>query len=164
MDDSELYEDLHRLAAQEFRRQQPGHTLQPTALVHEAWLRVGSRPSHGYESRSHFLAVAAKAMRHVLVDHARRVRSKKRGGEEQRVPMQTDLGGADASAQPDVLDLDAALERLAATEPRLAQVVELKFFAGMTLEEISGILGVSDTIVSKDWRKARGWLARELAP
>ncbi|RKY18942.1 MAG: RNA polymerase subunit sigma [Planctomycetota bacterium] len=164
IEDTDLYADLHRVAALEFRRQQAGHTLQPTALVHEAWLRIGGKPSHGFESRSHFLAVAAKAMRHVLVDHARRVRTKKRGGDQRRIEIQTGMACAHDQALPDVLDLDAALERLAAVEPRQAQVVELKFFSGMTLEEISGALGVSDTIVSKDWRKARGWLARELEP
>jgi RNA polymerase sigma factor (TIGR02999 family) len=159
---SELYEDLHRLAEREFRRQQAGHTLQTTALVNEAWLRLSSRPSHGYESRSHFLAVASKAMRHVLVDHARRVRTAKRGGDQHRIEIQTGMARVDDEPLPDVLDLDAALAQLAETDPRLARVVELKFFSGLTLVEISEVLGVSDTIVSKDWKKARLWLAREL--
>jgi RNA polymerase sigma factor (TIGR02999 family) len=162
LEGSELYDDLHRLAEREFRRQQAGHTLQTTALVNEAWVRLSARPSHAYESKSHFLAVAAKAMRHVLVDHARRIRTAKRGGDQHRVEIQTGMARADDEPLPDVLDLDAALRKLAESAPRQAQVVELKFFSGLTLDEISEVLGVSDTIVSKDWKKARLWLAREL--
>ena len=163
-ENTELYADLHRLAAREFRRQHKGHTLQTTALVNEAWLKLSARPSSGFESRSHFMAVAAKAMRHVLVDHARRVRTAKRGGDQQRVEIQTNMGQTDDERLPDVLDLDSALSKLALTAPRQAQVVELKFFSGLTLDEIASILKVSDTIISKEWKRARLWLARELGP
>lgn len=164
IENSALYADLHRAAQREFRRQQNGHILQTTALVNEAWLKLSARPSHGYESRSHFMAVAAKAMRHVLVDHARRIRARKRGGDQCRVEIQTGMARVDDERLPDVLDLDGALRRLGESAPRQAQVVELKFFSGLTLEEIGSVLGVSDTIVSKEWKRARLWLARELGP
>jgi RNA polymerase sigma factor (TIGR02999 family) len=159
---TELYQDLQRLAERQFRRQPAGHTLQATALVNEAWLRLAGRDRQDDQSRSHFLAVAAKTMRHVLVDHARRSRASKRGGDAQRLEIQSGVNPVADEPQPDVLDLDAALARLTEQAPRQARVVELKFFSGMTLEEIGAVLGVSDTIISKEWKKARLWLAREL--
>ncbi|MHC5211233.1 MAG: ECF-type sigma factor [Planctomycetota bacterium] len=158
----DVYAALHEIAEREFRREPAGHTLQPTALVNEAWLRVADRPG-GYESRSHFLGVAAKAMRHVLVDHARRRRAAKRGGDAERVTLLTGDGGEADAPTLDVLDLDEALARLERTDERLACVVELKFFAGLTIEEVAEALGVSHMTVSTDWRRARVWLARELA-
>lgn len=156
-----VYAELKAIADREFRRQPAGHTLQATALVNEAWLRVASKPG-GFQGRTHFLGYAAQAMRHVLVDHARRRHAAKRGGEQQRVTLVTGDGREPAEAPADVLDLDAALEKLAQQQPRMARVIELRFFAGATIEEIAADLGVSHMTVSEDWRKARVWLAREL--
>jgi len=161
-DAQDVYAELKVIAEREFRREPIDHTLQATALVNEAWLRLAGRPG-GYESRSHFLGAAAKAMRHVLVDHARRRHALKRGGALDRVTLVTGDGQEIDAAPADVLDLDQALVRLEQEEPRLATVVELKFFAGSTIEEIAEATGVSHMTVSNDWRRARIWLARELS-
>jgi RNA polymerase sigma factor (TIGR02999 family) len=154
--------ELRAIAEREFRREPASHTLQATALVNEAWLRVAGKQG-GFQSRSHFLGYAAQAMRHVLVDHARRRQAAKRGGELERVTLVTGDGREPAQSPADVLDLDDALARLKQEHPRLAQVVELRFFAGATIEEVAEALGVSHMTVSDDWRRARIWLARELA-
>jgi RNA polymerase sigma factor (TIGR02999 family) len=162
IDATDVYAELKAIAEREFRRESAHHTLQTTALVNEAWLRLANRPG-GYESRSHFLGAAAKAMRHVLVDHARRRRARKRGGDLDRVTLVTGDGRVPEEPVADVLDLDAALEKLEQSEPRLARVVELRFFVGSTIEEIAEAVGVSHMTVSNDWRRARVWLARELS-
>jgi RNA polymerase sigma-70 factor (ECF subfamily) len=154
-----FYVELRAIAEREFRRQPGHHTLQPTALIAEAWLRL--RECTGIGSRVHALGVASKAMRHVLVDHARRKAAAKRGGDLDRVTLRS-RDGEDAAPQVDLLDLEDALTRLAGQEPRQAQVVELKFFGGCTIPEIAEALDVSHMTVSNDWRKARVWLAREL--
>jgi RNA polymerase sigma factor (TIGR02999 family) len=157
---AEVYDELHAIAQHMFRRQHGSHTLQATALVNEAWLRMAGRGR--FEGRSHFLGVAAKAMRHVLVDHARRGAAEKRGGDAQRVTLATSDGAEIDSTPTDVLDLERALEKLEREEPRQARVVELRFYGGLTIQEIAAELGVSHMTVSTDWRKARSWLAREL--
>lgn len=160
---SQLYTELRALAEREFRGQGAQHTLQPTALVNEAWLKLRGAP--GFENKGHVMGTAVKAMRHVLVDHARRRRASKRGGELQRVTLLSGDGAASELAAQhalDVCDLDAALTRLASEAPRRARVVELKFFGGLTIPEIADTLQVSHMTVSDDWRKARVWLAREL--
>ena len=159
---SDVYDELHALAARKFRGQRGNHTLQATALVHEAWLRIADRDDSEFNDHTHFMAVAAKAMRHVLVDHARRIGALKRGGEQHRVTLQTGDGAGRLAPPTDVLDLEHALGQLEQLEGRLAQVVEFKFFAGMTIPEIAGALGVSEMTVSNDWRRARIWLTREL--
>jgi len=156
---SQLYDELHAIAEREFRGQGDGHTLQATALVAEAWMRLKDRDD--FSSRSHVLGAAAKAMRHVLVDHARRRAALKRGGDLDRVTLVSGDGGA-SDGDLDVLDLDGALTRLAEVAPRQARVVELKFFGGLTIPEVAEVLEVSHMTVSSDWRKARVWLAREL--
>jgi RNA polymerase sigma-70 factor, ECF subfamily len=156
-----VYAELKAIAEREFRRERASHTLQPTALVNEAWLRIAAKPG-GFESRSHFLGYAAQAMRHVLVDHARRSAAAKRGGELERVTLVTGDGREPAASPADVLDLDDALGRLKQEQPRLARVVELRYFGGATIEETAEVLGVSHMTVSEDWRRARVWLAREL--
>lgn len=153
-----VYAQLHELAARLMREQGPQHTLQPTALIHEAWLRCAGGD---FENRAHFVAVAAKAMRSVLVDHARRRRAEKRGGAHERVPLDAVVELFHASA-PDMLALDAALERLAALDPELARVVELRFFAGLSVEETARVTGSSTATVTRTWRVARMWLLREL--
>jgi RNA polymerase sigma factor (TIGR02999 family) len=159
-----VYGELRRQAARHLRNQPVGHTLQATALVHEVYLRLVDRPNADWQSRAHFFGVAARAMRNILVDHARARRTVKRGGE----PRQLTLGAADAlgdgaaESEVDVLALDEALARLAELDPRQAQVVELRYFAGSSIEETAHVLGISHATVEREWRTARLWLRREL--
>jgi RNA polymerase sigma factor (TIGR02999 family) len=157
-----VYEELRRLAAQRLAGEAPGQTLQPTALVHEAYLKlVGPDPGRAWNDRAHFFAVAAEAMRRILVDNARQKRRQKRGGDRQRVP----LAEADARAQPpadDLLALDEALARLAAAHPVKAELVKLRYFAGLSEEEAAAALGLSRATASRYWTFARAWLVHEL--
>lgn len=160
-----VYGELRRQAARQLRNQPAGHTLQATALVHEAYLRLVDRPHAEWQGRAHFFGVAARAMRSILVDHARARRAAKRGGQARRLT----LGAADAvgdrvpESEVDVLALDEALTRLAELDPRQAQVVELRYFAGSSIEETAHVLGISHATVEREWRTARLWLRRELA-
>jgi RNA polymerase sigma factor (TIGR02999 family) len=155
-----VYAELHRIAESHMRGERPDHTLQPTALVHEAFLRlVGSAPV-SYHDRTHFLSAASRAMRHVLVDHARMRQAAKRGP-----ALNVTLDEALVGAQPegvDMLALDDALTRLAGADPRAAQVVELRFFGGLGIAEVAAALDASPATVKRDWQFAKGWLAREL--
>ena len=157
----ELYAELRRVAERAMARERHGHTLQPTALVHEAFLRLlGQRTP--WRNRAHFLGVAGQAMRRILVDHARRRAAAKRPAPAERVTL-SGLAAAGGGEDVDLLDLDAALDRLARLDPRAARVVELRGFAGCTAEEAAESLGVSEATVARDWRMARSWLRRELA-
>ena len=155
-----VYAELRRVAGAKLRRESPGHTLQPTALVNEAYLRLTSGDP-AFENRRHFFAAAAEAMRRILVDHARKRRSDKRGGGLERVT----LSGVDVAAEVagiDVLEIDAALTDLAASKPRLAQLVSLRCFAGMSIDEAAHALEVSPATAKRDWAFARAWLAERL--
>jgi len=156
-----VYDELHACAERNFRRQPHGHTLQPTALVHEAFMKLVGQTHIGWNSRAHFLAVAARAMRQTLIDHARRRATAKRGGDLCCLTLAADITPI-ADHDPELLDLDECLQRLAALDPRQGSVVELRFFGGMTIEEVAHVLGVSTTTVEADWRMARAWLRREL--
>ncbi len=158
-----VYEELRRLAASQLRRERDEHTLGPTALVHEAFLRLVDLHSISWQGRSHFFGVAAQAMRRILVDHARRRSASKRGGEP---PLTLDDESAAAAEAPseEVLAVDAALETLARLDPRQAKVVELRYFVGFSVEETAEVLGVSPITVKRDWALARAWLQRELTP
>jgi RNA polymerase sigma factor (TIGR02999 family) len=157
-----LYDELHALAERLMRTPGAGRTLQPTALVNEAWLRLGEAgDGAGFEGRTHFLGVAAKAMRSVLIDQARRRASLKRGGAGERVPLESVLELFDDRAS-DVLALDEALTRLETLDPELARLVELRFFGGLSVEETARALGKSEPTVVRGWRVARLWLQREL--
>jgi RNA polymerase sigma factor (TIGR02999 family) len=160
-----VYDQLRRVAGSYLRDNASGHTLQPTALVHEAFLRLCQRDTP-FNDRAHFIAVAATAMRQILIDHARRTGAQKRGGGAARVTLQ-DLpssGSGEAALSPvDVLALDAALTRLAALSPRQARVIELQFFGGMTVDEVAEAMAVSKSLVEKEWRRARAWIRSELA-
>lgn len=156
-----VYADLRRLADRSFRGERDGHTLQPTALVHEAYLRLArSRPPR-LESREHFLNTAARLMRQILVDHARRVRAERRGGGAPKVPLEemgTVAGPAAERSSVDLLALDQALDTLAELDERKARVVELRFFGGFGVREVARLLGVSVPTVVADTRFARAWL------
>jgi RNA polymerase sigma-70 factor (ECF subfamily) len=168
-----VYAELRRQAGFALRREGEGHTLQPTALVHEAWLRLGDQHDARWESRAQFFAIAAQTMRRVLLDHARTRHALKRGGGA----VQVTLGGADdgsARGAPgvdgssldavDVIALDDALARLAALDPQKARLVDLRYFAGLSIPEAAEVLGVSTATVGREWAVARMWLRRELEP
>ena len=156
-----LYTELKRQAAQHMRRQRPGDLLQTTALVHETFLRLTRAQQVDWQDRRHFLAVAGRTMRRALVDLAREQGAAKRGARAEHVPLSSSL----ASGGPSLLDLvalDEALDRLATLDARKVRVVELRFFAGLTVEETAQVLEVSPDTVARDWRMARTWLLREL--
>lgn len=158
-----VYPELREMARARLLRQRPGHTLTPTGLVHEAYLRLVRYQDVGFEGRAHFFGAAARTMRRVLVDHARRRAAEKRRGEH--VGLETAGALEDRPAVPldEVLAVDGALARLAAERPRWVRVVECRYFAGLTLDETAEALGVSHATVSNDWRLARAWLKRALA-
>jgi RNA polymerase sigma factor (TIGR02999 family) len=156
-----VYPELRRFAANIMRGERVNHTLQPTALVHEAYMKLVDDARVPWENRVHFLAIAGRAMRQILVDHARKVSAAKRGGDRQRVTLESML--EDSGAEPlEVLAVHDALERFAAMDERAARVVELKMFAGLTMPEIAQALGVSERTVHGDWSMAKMWLSREL--
>jgi len=157
-----VYGELRELARRLFRRERADHTLEPTALVHEAWLKLVDQEKVDWHGKSHFFAVGAQAMRRILVDHARaRVRDK-RGAGRRQVALPDDLAEQEGRA-PDLLDLEAALSRLERLDPRQARVVELRFFAGLSVREVSDILDVSVRTVEAEWTAAKAWLRRELS-
>ena len=158
---SALYEELRRQASKWFRGEAPGHTLQPTAIVHEAFLRLAASGTLAAGDELSFRALAATAMRHVLVDHARRKRRLKRGG-GRRLQTLLDYPASENTGAIDLLELDETLERLAALNPRHARIVELRFFGGLTVPEVAVQLGVGRATVENDWRLTRAWLARQL--
>jgi RNA polymerase sigma-70 factor (ECF subfamily) len=156
-----LYDDFRRVAAAQLRREPPGHTLQPTALVHEAFLRLIDQRRVSWQGRTHFIAVGAQAMRRILVDHARAAHRAKRGGERRRVELD-DRWTVSPRDNDDVIAIDDALNDLATLDPRQAKIVELRFFGGMTNEEVAGFLGVSRATVDRQWRAVKAWLRSQL--
>lgn len=157
------YRELHAIAEQCFRRERSGHTLQPTALVHEAALRLWNLDELDWRDRTHFYAVAARMMRRILVDHARRRRRQKRGGGVEHVEWrEIDSLALDGRSPPGIQALDDALTELEARAPRMARIVELRFFAGLNVTEIAHHLDISTATVARDWRRARAWLYSEL--
>lgn len=157
-----IYEELRRVAGNYFRAQRASHTLQPTALVHEAYLKLVRQPGAQWQDRAHFFAVAAIAMRQILVNHAQAKQTAKRGGGAQRVLLEQAEGGAAERNDLDVLALNDALQKLAELDERKHRVVELRFFAGLSVDEVAAVLEVSRTTVENEWRAARAWLAVEL--
>lgn len=157
-----VYEQLRSLAASQFKGR-AGHTLQPTALAHEAYLRLaGQGESTGFESRNHFLAVAATAMRQILIDHARKSGSHKRGGDRARVSL-TDADPGVAARDVDIIALSDTLERLAELDPRQARLVELRVFGGLSAPEAAEMMGTSLRTIEREWRAVKAWLRNELA-
>jgi RNA polymerase sigma-70 factor (ECF subfamily) len=156
-----VYRELRRLAANYMRQERPGHTLQPTALVHEAYLRLVGQKERNWQNRAHFFAVAAQAMRTVLVDHARANLAGKRGGGQARVELDQALNQA-APEPRTVLALDGALQRLEEIDPRASRVVELRWFVGLGIDEAAHVLGISEKTVRREWTFAKAWLQAEL--
>ena len=156
-----LYGHLRSMAEAHLAGERTGHTLQPTAIVHEAYMRLVQAQNMQWTNRAHFMAVAAGAIRRVLIDHARRTNAQKRGGERQRVALADDAK-VEKAPDVDLLDLNDALDRLAAMNPRQSRLVELRFFGGLTNEEVASVMGLSRATISDEWAFARAWLAKEL--
>jgi RNA polymerase sigma-70 factor (ECF subfamily) len=159
---STLYQELRKLASRKMRFERVNHTLQPTALVHEAYIKLGGTPGSAWQDRAHFLAVAARVMRHILVDHARSHGAGKRGAGAVQVILDENLL-TNKAPTADVLAVDEALARLAVLDTRQAEILELHFFSGMTFEEIAAVLSISPRTVKRDWSMARAWLRGELS-
>jgi RNA polymerase sigma factor (TIGR02999 family) len=157
-----VYNELRRLAAQKLAQEKPGQTLQATALVHEAYLRLVGTQDPGWNSRGHFFSAAAEAMRRILVESSRRKRSERHGGRRERCEL---LEGdcVAAPVEDDLLDIDAALTKLAVVDSQAAELVKLRVFGGMTVDEVSACLGISPRTAKRSWAYARAWLGRELA-
>ena len=157
-----VYEELRRIAQRALRRERTGHTLGTTGLVHEAYLRLADQTRLEYRDRAHFYGIAARAMRHILVDYARRHRAAKRGGDQRAVALDEAVLNIEDRAEA-LLGLDEALKDLEALDPRLGQVVQCRFFGGLTEEETGEVLGVTARTVRRDWLKAKGWLHHHLS-
>jgi len=156
-----VYNELRLMARRHMRRQPSGHTFQTTDLIHETYLKLAGGEERNWQSRSHFFGVAAKAMRHILVDYARSRNNQKRGGWQERVTLADNMRVTNQSSE-DVIALDEALNQLALLDDRKVRVVEMKFFAGLSVAEIAGVLKVSPETVKRDWSFAQTWLLREL--
>ena len=157
-----VYAELQALARRQMSRERPDHTLSATALAHEAYVKLAGYAQPGWQSRAHFLAIAAQAMRRILIDHAVRRGAHKRGGGQQRLSLEgLEIAGDDELGE--LLELDDALNRLRELDERQSRVVECRFFAGMSVEETAEALGIAPATVKRDWTAARAWLNRELA-
>lgn len=157
-----VYEELHRQAARYLRRERAGHTLQTTALIHEAYLRLIDQRDMQWESRTHFFAIAAQMMRRVLVDYARAKHREKRGGDGVRLPLEDVMLVAADEKGIDLMALDEALTRLGAVDEQQSRVVELRYFGGLSLEKTAEVLHISRATAARDWDVAKAWLRREL--
>jgi RNA polymerase sigma factor (TIGR02999 family) len=163
-----VYDELRQLAARYIHRERSGHTLQATALVHEAYLRLVDQSDIQWQNRAHFIGVAARVMRQILVDYARGRGAAKRGGDQDKLPLEEAKVSLDNSAAisddrlAGLLDLEDALNRLAEFDPQQARMVELRFFGGLTVEETGEVLGISPASVKREWTMARSWLHREM--
>lgn len=157
-----VYEELHRMAKRYMNSQASGHTLQTTALIHEAYLKLAGQKEQRWQNRTHFFAVAAQAMRHILVDHARSRKTEKRGGAATIISLE-DAAVISTERASEITALDEALTKFSAVDERKARVVELKFFGGLSVEETAEVLKISPETVMRDWRFAKTWLLRELS-
>ncbi|HJZ80448.1 MAG TPA: sigma-70 family RNA polymerase sigma factor [Pyrinomonadaceae bacterium] len=157
-----VYAELRRQAARHLRRERTGHTLQTTALIHEAYLRLVDQRNVRWQNRAHFFAVSAQLMRRILVDHARRRRRAKRGGSATPLPLNEALLIAVEKSDVDLLALNDALQRLAAVDARQSKIVELRFFSGLSIEDTAMVLGVSPATIKNEWNVAKAWLRREI--
>jgi len=158
-----IYDELRRIASAQMRRERPDHTLQATAVVHEAYMRLAGEQEVPWQNRAHFFAIAAQTMRRVLLDYARQRHAGKRGGEGARkVDIDAELLVGDDRLE-DVIALDEVLGRLSEMDPEQGRIVELRFFAGLNVEETAEVMGISARTVKREWRSAKAWLSRELA-
>lgn len=157
-----VYEELRQMAKRFMRGQSNNHTLQTTELIHEAYLKLAEKREKEWLNRSHFFGVASRAMRHILVDYARAKQSQKRGGAARQITLEDNVLISGGNSSEDVVALNAALEKLASMDERKTRVVEMKFFGGLTMEEIADVLKISPETAKRDWRFARTWLLREL--
>ena len=157
-----VYKELHKRASQYLRNERRGHTLQTTALINEAYVNLVDKDDIEWESRSHFYAIASKAMRRILVDHARAKRRKKRGGGIQNLPLDEARYVSSKQEGVDLVEMDEALERLGKFDERQARIVELKYFCGMTNDETADVLGISNATVRREWNVAKLWLHKQL--
>jgi RNA polymerase sigma factor (TIGR02999 family) len=156
-----VYDELRRIASRSMRGEQPGHTLQATALVHEAYMRLAKEQDRTWENRAHFFAVAAQVMRNLLVDHARAANRSKRGGGAAEVTLE-EVSGIVTADPDDLLALDEALSRLSAVDVRAGRIVELRYFVGLSNAEVAAVLRTSEKTVKRDWSAAKAWLQTEL--
>ncbi len=157
-----IYDELHRLASRYMRRENPGHTLQATALINEAYIRLVDQTRVRWQNRAHFLAIAAQTMRRILIDHARSHQYAKRGSGASKISLD-EAPALSAQQASDLVELNEALTRLAAIDPRKSRVVELRFFGGLTTEEAAEVLQTSPATVLRDWSMAKAWLYREMS-
>src|SRR6266699_1140631 len=157
-----VYEELRRMAHRYMNRERPGHTMQTTALVNEAYIRLVNRKNVHWENRAHFFAIAAQLMRTILVDHARSHAYQKRGGGSRNITLDEAMVVSQQRAA-EVVALDEALKELAAIDPQQSRIVELRFFGGLTIEEIAEVLGLSPATIKREWSPAKAWLYHELA-
>ena len=157
-----IYDELRRRAAAYLRRERPNHTLQPTALVHEAYLKLIDQRQDNWASRDHFFAIAAQAMRRILVDHARGRHRQKRGGSNEDLPLEDALLAAADEANVDLIALDEAMKKLARLDPQQERVVELRYFGGLSLDEAADAMSISRATAARDWQVAKAWLHREM--
>ena len=159
----QVYDELRKRASAYLKRERPGHTLQTTALVHEAYLKlVDQRMPGGWNDRGHFFAIAAQAMRRILVDHARHRHREKRGGPDEALPLEEALLAVADESDLDLVALDEALTRLAEIDPHQQKLVELRYFAGLSLDDAASALGISRATAAREWQMAKAWLHREL--
>jgi RNA polymerase sigma factor (TIGR02999 family) len=157
-----VYNELRRRASAYLRRERAGHTLQTTALVHEAYLKLVEQHDADWKNRGHFFAIAAQAMRRILVDHARTRHREKRGGREEDLPLEDAILAVADEANVDVVALDEAMRRLAKVDPEKERLVELRYFGGLSLEDAAAMLGISRATAAREWQMAKAWLHREL--
>jgi RNA polymerase sigma factor (TIGR02999 family) len=158
----QIHDELKKLAASYLRRERPDHTLQPTALVNEAFLKLVGQRAVKWQNRAHFFGIAAQAMRRILVDHARAHAASKRGGVMRKVPLDNEMM-VSRVGDVDLLALDEALTRLAAMDPQQSRIVELRFFGGLTMEETAEVMRISPATIGREWRMAKAWLSAELS-
>lgn len=156
-----VYDELRKIAARYLRKEKSGHTLQPTALVHEAYMKLIDISDINWQDRAHFFAVSANVMRRILVDHARAKLAEKRGGDSQRIALE-DAVSLSSETNVDLLAVDEALKELAVLDEQQARIVELRFFGGLTIEETAHVAGVSPATVKREWAMAKAWLHRKL--
>jgi RNA polymerase sigma-70 factor (ECF subfamily) len=157
-----VYDELRRQAARYLRGERPGHTLQTTALIHEAYLRLIKQHNVEWKDRAHFYAIAARLMRQILVDHARKRQAAKRGGSDIKVPLEEEMA-ISPERSVDLVALDEALTRLAGIDPQQSRIVEMRYFSGLSTEETAEVMGVSSRTVKRDWNVAKAWLRQEIS-